>query len=81
MKLRKLLNEISNSQQDAEIINHFKSGGTYSNDMTYQYFIQPKRDVENGSYFRYDLHSGKYKKFPNLKSFLRAIRKSLKYGN
>lgn len=78
--MRDILNEIPNSQQDVEIINHFKSGGTYSNDMTYQYFIQPKGDVENGSYFKYDLQTGKYKKYPNLKSFLRDIRKSLKYG-
>ena len=80
LKMKDLLIETKISNQNKEIIDHFKAGGTYDNGFTYQYFIQPKGDVEKGSYFKYDFQSGKYTKFPTLEMFLRAIRKSLKRG-
>lgn len=68
------------SYTDSELLKHFKSGGTISNNINYQYFVHPKGDVERGERFKYDLNSGKYTKYDDIKKFFRAIRKSLKTG-
>ena len=49
---------------------HFLNKGSLSNNY-FQFFIQPRGNLESGEFFRYDLKRDKYKKYTSLDKFLR----------